>query len=60
MEWTLTNLWIQIVAGILGGHAAAAATKEYSFGALGHTLAGMIVAISCKQSSRPSSRAATA
>ena len=33
---------IQIVFGILGGHAAAIATKEFSFGALGHTIAGAI------------------
>ncbi len=40
MPWTLTNLVIQIITGILGGHAAAAASKEHSFGALGHTIAG--------------------
>lgn len=40
MTWTFTNLMIQIIAGILGGHAAAAASKEHGFGALGHTIAG--------------------
>jgi uncharacterized membrane protein YeaQ/YmgE (transglycosylase-associated protein family) len=40
MPWTLTNLVIQIITGILGGHGAAAASKEHSFGALGHTIAG--------------------
>jgi uncharacterized membrane protein YeaQ/YmgE (transglycosylase-associated protein family) len=40
MPWTLTNLVIQIITGTLGGHAAAAASKEHSFGALGHTIAG--------------------
>jgi uncharacterized membrane protein YeaQ/YmgE (transglycosylase-associated protein family) len=40
MQWTLTNLLIQIITGILGGHAAATASKEHSFGALGHTIAG--------------------
>jgi uncharacterized membrane protein YeaQ/YmgE (transglycosylase-associated protein family) len=40
MMWTLTNLVIQIITGILGGHAAAAASREHSFGALGHTIAG--------------------
>jgi hypothetical protein len=40
VPWSLTNVFIQIVAGILGGHAAAAAAKEHSFGAFGHTLAG--------------------
>jgi uncharacterized membrane protein YeaQ/YmgE (transglycosylase-associated protein family) len=42
MPWTLTNLVIQIITGILGGHAAAAASKEHSFGALGHTIAGAV------------------
>jgi hypothetical protein len=42
MTWTVTNLAIQIIFGILGGHAAAAATKEHNFGALGHTIAGAI------------------
>ena len=40
MPWTLTNLAIQTVTGILGGNAAAAASKEHSFGVLGHTIAG--------------------
>jgi uncharacterized membrane protein YeaQ/YmgE (transglycosylase-associated protein family) len=42
MTWTITNLLIQFVAGILGGHAAAAAAKEHEFGALGHTLVGAV------------------
>ena len=42
MAWTVTNLIIQIIAGILGGHAAAAASKEHSFGVLGHTVAGAV------------------
>jgi len=36
----LTNVFIQIVAGILGGHAAAAAANEHSFGVFGHTIVG--------------------
>ena|SRR5215831_9796711 len=40
MTWSITNVVIQLVAGILGGHAAAAAVKEHSFGLLGHTAAG--------------------
>ena len=40
MEWSVTNLMIQIVMGILGGHAVAVAAKEHSFGAVGHTVAG--------------------
>jgi uncharacterized membrane protein YeaQ/YmgE (transglycosylase-associated protein family) len=42
MAWTLSNLLIQIVAGILGGHIAAAAAREHSFGSLGHTVVGAI------------------
>jgi uncharacterized membrane protein YeaQ/YmgE (transglycosylase-associated protein family) len=42
MDWTLTNLAIQVVAGVLGGHAAAAAMKEHSFGLIGHTIAGAV------------------
>ena len=42
MTWTLANLIFQIVGGILGGHAIAAAVAEHSFGALGHTAAGAI------------------
>jgi uncharacterized membrane protein YeaQ/YmgE (transglycosylase-associated protein family) len=42
MTWTVTNLVIQIIAGILGGHAAAAAAKEHSFGAFGHTIVGAL------------------
>jgi hypothetical protein len=42
MTWTLTNLVIQIIAGIFGGHAAAVAVHEHSFGALGHTVVGAV------------------
>jgi len=42
MTWTITNLVIQIVAGIIGGHGAALASKEHSFGVLGHTIAGAV------------------
>jgi uncharacterized membrane protein YeaQ/YmgE (transglycosylase-associated protein family) len=42
MEWAVSNLVIQLAAGILGGHVAAVAAKEHSFGVLGHTLAGAI------------------
>jgi hypothetical protein len=31
MTWTLTNLIIEIIAGIVGGHAIAAAAKEHSW-----------------------------
>ena len=42
MDWTVTNLVIQVIAGILGGHAAAVLAKEHSFGAIGHTVAGAV------------------
>jgi hypothetical protein len=42
MTWTLTNLVIEIIAGIVGDHAIAAVAKEHSFGALGHTIAGAL------------------
>ncbi len=42
MTWSITNLVIQIIGGILGGHAAAVAAKEYSLGVLGDTLAGAV------------------
>jgi len=50
MTWTVTNLIIQIIAGIAGGHAAAAAVHDHKFGALGHTIAGAAggaVAVGC-------------
>jgi hypothetical protein len=42
MTWTFTNLIIEIIAGIVGGHAIAAVAKEHSFGALGHTVTGAL------------------
>ena len=42
MPWTLTNLLIQIVTGILGGHVAAAAAHEHRFGWIGHTVTGAL------------------
>jgi uncharacterized membrane protein YeaQ/YmgE (transglycosylase-associated protein family) len=42
MTWSLSNLLIQFVAGIAGGHVAAAAAHEHSFGWLGHTVTGAI------------------
>jgi uncharacterized membrane protein YeaQ/YmgE (transglycosylase-associated protein family) len=42
MTWTVTNLLIQIITGILGGHAAASAAKEHGFGAFGHTIVGAL------------------
>jgi hypothetical protein len=40
MGWSATYLMIQIIAGILGGYAAAAVAHEHSFGAVGHGIAG--------------------
>jgi uncharacterized membrane protein YeaQ/YmgE (transglycosylase-associated protein family) len=42
MTWSLTNLLIQFVAGLVGGHVAAAAAHEHSFGWLGHTVTGAV------------------
>ena len=42
MSWTLTNLIIQAVMGILGAHVAAIAAREHGFGFIGHTLVGLI------------------
>jgi len=42
MTWTLTNLIIQLVMGILGAHATATAAHEHHFGFIGHTLTGAI------------------
>jgi hypothetical protein len=42
MTWTLTNLIIEIIPGIVGGHAIAAVAKEHTFGALGHTITGAL------------------
>jgi uncharacterized membrane protein YeaQ/YmgE (transglycosylase-associated protein family) len=42
MTWTVTNLVIQIIAGIIGGHGAAAVSKEHGFGVLGHTISGAV------------------
>jgi hypothetical protein len=42
MTWTLTNLVIEIVAGIVGGHAIAAVAKEHDLGARGHTVTGAL------------------
>jgi uncharacterized membrane protein YeaQ/YmgE (transglycosylase-associated protein family) len=42
MTWTVTNLIIQIIAGVIGGNAISAAAKEHSFGVLGHSIAGAL------------------
>jgi len=42
MTWTMTNLMIEIIAGIVGAHTVAMAARDYSFGALGHSMVGAI------------------
>jgi hypothetical protein len=42
MTWTLANLAIQIVAGMIGGNLTAVLAKEHSFGLLGHTVGGAV------------------
>jgi hypothetical protein len=42
MSGTLIDLIIQIVAGVIGGHAAGATLKNWTLGATGNTIAGAI------------------
>ena len=42
MTWTVTNLVIEIIAGIVGAHAISAVAKEHSFGVIGYTIAGAV------------------
>jgi len=42
MSGTFIDLIIQIVAGVIGGHAAGAALKNFTLGAIGNTIAGAI------------------
>jgi hypothetical protein len=42
MEWTTTNLIVQTLAGFAGAHCAAAALHDHRFGAIGHSLVGLI------------------
>ena len=42
MEWTISNLLIQLSAGILAGHLIAVIMREHRFGALGHTIVATI------------------
>ena len=42
MIWMVTNLVIQIIAGVIGGNVAALVSKEHSFGMPGHTVASAL------------------
>ncbi len=42
MSGTLINLIIQIITGVVGGHAAGAMLKNYTLGVIGNTIAGAI------------------
>jgi len=42
MTWTMTNLMIEIIAGTVGAHIVAIATREDRFGALGRSVVGAI------------------
>ena len=42
MSGVVVDLIIQIIAGVIGGHAAGAVSKDYTFGAIGNTIMGAI------------------
>ncbi len=42
MTWTLSNLIIQLITGIVGSNAAAAVANEHSFGIVGRTVIGAV------------------
>jgi uncharacterized membrane protein YeaQ/YmgE (transglycosylase-associated protein family) len=42
MTWTATNFLIEFIAGMVCGHVAAVAARDYSFGMLGHFVVGAI------------------
>lgn len=42
LEWTIGNLVIETIGGILGAHAAALVVHEHRFGFMGHSLVGLI------------------
>ena len=44
-EWTVLNLVIQAIAGVLGANAAATAAHEHRFGFIGHSLAGLVAGV---------------
>jgi hypothetical protein len=42
VDWTTTNLVVQVIAGFAGAQFAATALHEHRFGWLGHSLVGLI------------------
>jgi hypothetical protein len=44
VDWTTTNLAVQVFAGFAGAQFAATALHEHGFGWLGHSLVGLIAA----------------
>jgi hypothetical protein len=42
VDWTTTNLVVQVFAGFAGAHFAATALDEHRFGWLGHSCVGLI------------------
>jgi hypothetical protein len=42
MQWTTTSFLIQVVAGFVGTHLAAAVVREHAFGFWGHTAVGLV------------------
>jgi len=42
MAGMFMDLLIQIIAGVIGGYAAGATLKNYTFGAAGNTIAGAV------------------
>jgi hypothetical protein len=42
MSATIINLIIQLIAGVVGGNAAGAASKDISLGTFGNTIAGAV------------------
>jgi hypothetical protein len=49
MSGTLIDLIIQIVAGVIGGHAAGATLRNWTLGTVGNTIAGAIGGVACGQ-----------
>ena len=41
-DWTVANLVIQAISGIVGAHVAAHIVHEHGFGFVGHSLTGLL------------------